>query len=51
VVIATQLTATHWFYFYIVWFAPFALVALMGAHERVTGATGRIDSPSKALSA
>ena len=35
VVIATQLTATHWFYFYIVWFAPFALVALLGEHEKV----------------
>jgi hypothetical protein len=33
VVIATQLTATHWFYFYIVWFAPLALVALLGAYE------------------
>ncbi len=29
VVIAVQLTMTHWFYLYVVWFAPFALVALM----------------------
>jgi hypothetical protein len=28
VLIAAQLTAIHWFYFYIVWFAPFAFVAL-----------------------
>lgn len=28
VLIAAQLTAVHWFYFYIVWFMPFALVAL-----------------------
>jgi hypothetical protein len=28
VLIATQLTAIHWFYFYIVWFTPFALAAL-----------------------
>ena len=27
VTIALQLTATHWFYFYVVWFLPFALVA------------------------
>jgi hypothetical protein len=38
VLIATQLIAVHWFYLYIVWFAPFLLVALFGgystAHER-----------------
>jgi Glycosyltransferase family 87 len=28
VLIAAQLTAVHWFYFYIVWFVPFAFVAL-----------------------
>jgi hypothetical protein len=50
-VIATQLTAIHWFYFYIVWFAPFALVALMGAHERVSPATGRIAGSTEAVSA
>jgi Glycosyltransferase family 87 len=33
VLIATQLTAIHWFYFYIVWFAPFALIALFGEHS------------------
>ena len=29
VIIATQLTVSHWFYLYIVWFAPLALVALL----------------------
>ena len=29
IVIAVQLTVSHWFYLYIVWFAPLALVALM----------------------
>ncbi len=29
VTIAVQLTVSHWFYLYIVWFAPLALVALM----------------------
>jgi hypothetical protein len=29
VLIAVQIGATHWFYLYIVWFAPLALVALM----------------------
>jgi hypothetical protein len=28
VLIALQLVASHWFYLYIVWFLPFALVAL-----------------------
>jgi hypothetical protein len=42
VLVATQLSATHWFYFYIVWFAPFALVAMLGAHETIARAPGRI---------
>jgi hypothetical protein len=29
VLVAVQLGATHWFYLYVVWFAPLALVALM----------------------
>ena len=33
VLIAAQLPAGHWFYFYIVWFAPFVLIALFAAHE------------------
>jgi hypothetical protein len=34
VLIAIELTATHWFYLYIVWFAPFVLVAVLAGHER-----------------
>lgn len=30
VTIAVQLPAVHWFYFYVVWFVPFVLVALLG---------------------
>src|SRR5205807_2148138 len=30
VTIAVQLPATHWYYYYIMWFLPFALVALLG---------------------
>lgn len=33
VLVATQLPAGHWFYFYLVWFAPFALIALFGEHS------------------
>jgi hypothetical protein len=29
VTVAVQLTAVHWFYFYIVWFMPFVLVAVL----------------------
>jgi Glycosyltransferase family 87 len=32
ILIAVELTATHWFYLYVVWFVPFILVALMAAH-------------------
>ena len=35
VTIAVQLTATHWFYFYVVWFLPFALVAMFASQERI----------------
>ena len=34
ILIAIELTATHWFYLYVVWFAPFAFVALFAAHGR-----------------
>ena len=37
VLIALQLTATHWFYLYIVWFVPFVLVALFAEHRRAAG--------------
>ena len=35
ILIAVELTATHWFYLYVVWFVPFVLVALFGAHSRI----------------
>jgi hypothetical protein len=34
ILIAVQLTATHWFYLYVVWFVPFVFVALFAAHAR-----------------
>jgi hypothetical protein len=30
VLVGVQLAATHWFYLYVVWFAPLALVAMLG---------------------
>ena len=37
VLLATQLTAIHWFYLYIVWFTPFLLVALFGEYSTARG--------------
>jgi len=33
VIIAVQLGVTHWFYLYVAWFAPLALVALLGPYR------------------
>jgi len=30
VLVAVQLTTTYWFYLYVVWFAPFALIGMLG---------------------
>ena len=38
VTIAVQLGATHWFYFYVVWFLPFALIASFASQRRIPGA-------------
>ena len=35
ILIAIELTATHWFYLYVVWFVPFLFVTLFAAHVRV----------------
>jgi len=40
VTIAVQLPAVHWFYFYIVWFLPFVLVALLGPRDTSTSEPG-----------
>ena len=42
VVIVAQMGANHWFYFYIPWFVPFALVTMFGAYR----ATSRARTPS-----
>ena len=36
VTIAVQLTAAHWFYFYVVWFLPFVLVASFASQREIT---------------
>jgi hypothetical protein len=34
ITVAVQLPAVHWFYYFIVWFVPFVLVALLAGEER-----------------
>jgi hypothetical protein len=41
VLIALELTLTHWFYLYIVWFLPFVLIALFGREPAPDPAPGR----------
>jgi hypothetical protein len=38
VVIAFEMAADHWFYLYIVWFAPLVFVALFAPYDQVVGA-------------
>jgi hypothetical protein len=40
VVIAVQLGATHWFYFYVVWFLPLALAAMFWAQRDPRAGSG-----------
>jgi hypothetical protein len=49
VVIATQLGITHWFYLYIVWFAPLVLVAILGPPSGLAGesASGAMRFPGR----
>jgi hypothetical protein len=48
--IAVQLPAIHWFYFYIVWFAPLALAAAFGAYgTRWTDGLGQKHVAAKGL--
>lgn len=44
VTIAVQLTANHWFYFYVVWFLPFVLVASFASQSVIVG-RGRVREP------
>ena len=32
ITIAVQIPANHWFYYYVIWFMPFVLIALLGTH-------------------
>jgi hypothetical protein len=45
VLIAIQLPGGHWFYFYIMWFAPLMLMALFSAHREPLAAARVADEP------
>jgi hypothetical protein len=47
ILIAVELTATHWFYLYVVWFVPFVFVALFAAHGRTFGERGGEREPER----
>ena len=36
VLIATQVPSEHWFYFFILWWTPYVLIAAFGEQERIT---------------
>jgi len=37
VLIATQVGSTHWFYFFILWWAPYVLINVFSTQERISG--------------
>jgi hypothetical protein len=47
ILIAVELTVTHWFYLYVVWFVPFVFVALFAAHGRTFGESGGEREPER----
>jgi hypothetical protein len=51
VVIAVQLGATHWFYFYVVWFLPLVLAASFWAQRDRRAAVTSAESPAVRASA
>jgi len=51
VVIAVQIGATHWFYFYVVWFLPLVLAAIFWAQRGSRPLTTRSESPGGRASA
>jgi Glycosyltransferase family 87 len=40
VTVAIQIPAMHWFYYYIIWFMPFVLVAVLGPRDSLPAADG-----------
>jgi hypothetical protein len=51
ILIAVELSLTHWFYLYIVWFFPLVLVALLGVDRRPPGAAEPAEEPGQLVPA
>jgi hypothetical protein len=51
VVIAVQLPASHWFYFYLAWVAPLVLAAVMSEYREPVAADAAVDVWSRATRA
>jgi uncharacterized membrane protein len=49
VTIAVQLPAVHWFYYFIVWFVPFVLVALLAGGDEAAPTDADADTPAVAV--
>jgi hypothetical protein len=47
VTIAIQLPATHWYYYYVMWFLPFALVALLVGRQPEPVSAGDLHEPDQ----
>jgi uncharacterized membrane protein len=50
VTIAVQLTASHWFYFYVVWFLPFVLVAVFASQRLIAPERERVPAGARSRS-
>ena len=51
VIVAVELAVTHWFYLYVVWFTPLALVALLGPYRGPEGPEAGADPAEVATAA
>lgn len=48
VIVALELSVEHWYYFYLVWIAPVALVAMLGAYRSPDAPAGEDKAPERA---
>jgi hypothetical protein len=51
ILIAVELSLTHWFYLYIVWFFPFVMVAVLGADPKPAPTPPRPEEPAQLVPA
>jgi hypothetical protein len=51
ILIAVELSLTHWFYLYIVWFFPLVMAALLGADPKPAPVPKRADEPAQLVPA